>query len=89
MSFKKSIQQIWKRKLLKTVSKTRLDAARFASKKLVHKTAEATGELRGNKLAEKIVTPKPIPGTNLRNVEEKLIPSEKREETLNKLWQAL
>ena len=47
--------------------------------KIVHKTAEATGDLRGIKTAEKIVKAKPVPDENLRNVKEINIPPEKRE----------
>ena len=36
------------------VTKTRLDAQRIVSKKVAHKAAEATGELIGNKVAEKL-----------------------------------
>ena len=38
-----------------TVTKTGLDASSTASKKVVHETAEATGELIRNKINEKIV----------------------------------
>ena len=61
-----------------TVTKTGLDPAKTASKKLVHKTAEATGELKGNKIAEKIVNPTPVSDANLRNVEEIFIPQDKK-----------
>ena len=35
-------------------AKTRLGAQRIVSKKVAHKAAEATGELIGNKIAEKL-----------------------------------
>ena len=57
--------------------------------KVVHKTAEATGEFIGNKIADKIVKPKPVPDDNSRYVEEIFIPPEKREEILNKLRKIL
>ena len=50
-----------------TATKTGLDAAKTASKKVVHKIAEATGELIGNKITNKIVKPKPVPDENWRN----------------------
>ena len=85
MSFaKKSIQQIWK-KSLNTSTKTGLDAEKTASKK----KAEATGELIGNKIAEKVVKPKAVPTKNSRNVEEIVIQPEKRQEILHKLRQVL
>ena len=37
-------------------NKTGIDAAKTASKRLVHKTAEATGDLMGNKIADKITS---------------------------------
>ena len=65
--------------------KTGLDTAKTISKKLFHKTTKATGELIGNKTAEKIVKS----GVNSRNVEEINIPPEKREEMLNELRKVL
>ena len=50
---------------------TRLDATKTASKKVVHKRAEAIGELIGNKIDKVIVKPKPISDENSRNVKEK------------------
>ena len=40
-----NLSNICGKKLLDTFTKTGLDAVKTASKKLVHKTAEATGEL--------------------------------------------
>ena len=57
---------------------TGLDALKSASKKVVHKPAEATGEFLENKIAEKIVKQKPVIDENSRNVEEIIIPPEKR-----------
>ena len=36
-----------------TVTKTGMDAAKVASKRVLQKTAEATGDLMGNKIADK------------------------------------
>ena len=68
---------------------TGLDALRTASKKVVYKTAEITGEFLGNKTANKTVKQKPVIDENSRNVGEIIIPPEKREEILNKLRQVL
>ena len=57
-------------KLLDAPTETELDAGKTVSKKVVHKTAEATGQLKENKTAENIVKPKPLPAENSRNVEE-------------------
>ena len=39
-----------------TVTKIGIDAAKTASKRIVQKTAEATGDLIGNKIADKITS---------------------------------
>ena len=67
---------------------TGIDALETASRKVVHQAAEATSEFIGNKIVDKIVKSKHITDENPRNVEEIIIPSEKRE-ILNKLRQAL
>ena len=72
---------------------TGLDSLNTASKKVVHRTSE----LLGNKIADavtksnddKIVKPKHVIDENPRNVEEIIIPPEKREEILNALRQVL
>ena len=48
------------KKLTDTAIKTGKDVATIAGKKIVHKTAEATGDLVGNKIADKS-TAKPSP----------------------------
>ena len=48
------------KKLTDTAIKTGKDFAMIAGKKIVHKSAEATGDLIGNKIADKI-TAKPSP----------------------------
>ena len=42
--------------LMNTATKTGIDAAKTASKRLVQKTSEATGDLVGNKIADKIIS---------------------------------
>ena len=44
------------KKLTDTAIKTDKDFATIAGKKIVHKTAEATGDLIGNKIADKITS---------------------------------
>ena len=39
-----------------TATKTGIDAAKIASKRVVQKTTEATGDLIGNKIADKITS---------------------------------
>ena len=42
------------KKLIDGATKTSKDFAKIAGKKVIHKTAEATGDLVGNKIADKI-----------------------------------
>ena len=77
------------KQLLDTAAKTGLDALKTASKKVVLKAAEATGEFIENKIADKIVKPKPFPAENSRNVLRIVIPPGKKEEILNKLRKVL
>ena len=42
------------KKLMDTATKTRIDAVKTASKRVVQKTAEATGDLIGNKIDDKL-----------------------------------
>ena len=57
-----------------TATKTGIDAAKTASKRVVQKTAEGTGDLIGNKIADKItLIGKP------KETEEIYIPPEKRQ----------
>ena len=44
------------KKIMNTATKTRIDVAKSASKRVVQKTAEATGDLIGNKIADKITS---------------------------------
>ena len=74
-----------RKKLLDTATKTRLDAAKVASKKVVQKTAKKASELIGNKTAEKNVKQRPISEATPKNVEEIFVPPEKKEKTLSKL----
>ena len=72
-----------------TATKTGQDCRKNCYQKVYHKAAEATAEFIGNKIADKIVKLKPVSDMNSRNVEEILIPQEKREKILNKLRQVL
>ena len=52
-SFARNLSNKYGKQLLDNATITGVDAAKPASKKVVHKTAETTGELIGNKIAEK------------------------------------
>ena len=56
LSFAKKIGNKYGKKIIDTATKTRIDVAKTASKKVVWKTAEATGDLIGNKIADKIIS---------------------------------
>ena len=61
-----------------TATKTGMDAAKTASKRVVKKTSEATGDLIGNKIADKITSiGKP------KKMEEIYIPPEKRQQIID------
>ena len=66
-----------------TATKTGTDAERAASKRLVQKTAEAAGDLIGNKIADKITSiGKPKEKEKTNKVEEIYIPPEKGDKLL-------
>ena len=87
MSFTGNLSNKHGKQFLDTATKTGLDALKTASRKVVHKAVEATGEFIESKIADKIVKRKPLINENLRNVEEMIILPEKREEILNELRQ--
>ena len=69
-----------------TAAKTGMDAAKTASKWVVHKTTEATGDLVGNKIADKITSiAKPKDKEKAKKVEEIYIPPEKKQQIIDDL----
>ena len=67
-----------------TDAKAGLDALQITSKKVVYKAAETTGEFIGNKIADIMVKTKSVMDKNSRNVEEIVIPPDRRQ-IINKL----
>ena len=53
MSFAKSLSNKYGKKLLNNTKKSTIDPIKTASKRAIQKTAEATGDLIGNKIADK------------------------------------
>ena len=53
LSFARKFGDKYDKKLMATATKRGIDAAKIASKRLVRKTAEAAGDLIGNKTANK------------------------------------
>ena len=56
LSFARKFADKYGKKLMDTATKAGIDAAKTVSKWVVQKTAEATGGLVGNKIADKITS---------------------------------
>ena len=89
LSFAKKCGNKYGKKLMDTATKTGIDAAKTTSKRVVQKTAEATGDLIGNTIADKITSigkPKEKEKTKERKEKEEIyIPPEKRQQIINNL----
>ena len=78
-SFAKKFGNKHGKKIMGTATKTRIDPAKTASKRVVQNTAEATGDLIGNKIADKVTSiGKPKEKEKTKEIEEIYIPPEKR-----------
>ena len=79
LSFSRKFGDKSGKKLMDTATKTGIDAIKTASKRVVQKTAKATGDLIGNKIADKIIS---LVKTKSKEKEDKrqeiYIPPEKR-----------
>ena len=53
LSFARKFGDTYGKKLMDTPTKTGIDAAKTASKRVIQKTAETTGDLIGSKIADK------------------------------------
>ena len=86
LSFERKFGDRYGKKVMDTATKTRRDAAKTDSKRIVQKTAEATGDLFGNKIADKITS---LGKTNSKEKERKeqeiYIPPEKRQQIIDEL----
>ena len=86
LSFAKKLGNKYDKKLVDTATKTGKDAAKTASKRVVQKTAEATRDLIGNKIADKITSiGKPKEKEKTKEIEEIYIPPEKRQQIIDDL----
>ena len=89
LSLARKFKDKYGQKLIDTATKTGIDAAKTVSKRAVQKTAEATGDLIGNKIAHKITSigkPKEKEKTKeTKEIEEIYIPPEKRQQIINDL----
>ena len=84
LSFARTFGDKYGKKLMDTAAKTEMDTAKTASKGVVQKTAEATGDLIGNKKADKI-TSVGKPKEKEKKAEEIYIPPEKRQQIIDEL----
>ena len=77
----KKIGDKYGKKIMNTATKTGIDAAKTASKRVVQKHAEATGDLIGNKIADKItLIGKSKEKDKISKAEEIYIPPEKSQQ---------
>ena len=71
---------------MNTATKTGMDAAKIAFKRELKKTAETTGDLIGNKIADKITSiGKPKEKEKAKETEEIYMTPEKRQQIINDL----
>ena len=74
------------KKLMDTATKTGIDTAKTALKSVVQKTAGATGDLIGNKIADQITSVgKSKEKEKTKKAEEIYIPPEKRQQIIEDL----
>ena len=82
LSFARKFGDKYGKKLMDTATKTGIDAAKTASKRVVQKTAKTRGDLIGNKMADKII----LLGKTKRDERQEIyIPSEKRLQIIDEL----
>ena len=93
----KNLSYKYDQKLIDTAKKSTTDAIKTASKRAIPKTAEATGDLIGNKIADKITSISKKPVKELSNNDEteedveitthkkRYIPPEERQQIINEL----
>ena len=69
-----------------TATKTEIDVAKTTSKRVVQKTAEATVDLIGNKIADKIALPGKTKSKEKKDERQEIyIPPEKRQQIIDDL----
>ena len=84
LSFARKFGDKYGKKLMDTATKTGIDAAKTTSKRVVQKTAEATEDLIGNKIAHQI-TSLGKPKEETKKIEEIYISPEKRQQIIDDL----
>ena len=85
LSFSRKFDHKYGKKLMDTASKTGADAPKTDSKTVVQKTAEATGDLIGNKISHKITSIGKPNQKEISKTEDIYIPPEKRQQIIDDL----
>ena len=86
MSFAKNWGDKYDKKLMDTATKTGIDSAKTAWKRVVEKTPKDTGDLIGNKIAGKItLVGKSKEEDKTKKLEEVYNPPEKRQQIIDNL----
>ena len=86
LSFARKFGNKYGKKLMDTATKTGIDAAKTASKRVVQKTGEATGDLIEKKIADTITSiGKPKEKDKTKEIEEIYVPLEKTQQIIDDL----
>ena len=85
LSFAKKFGNKYGKRLMDTATKTRIDAAKTASKRVVQKTSEGTKDLIGNKIADQITSIGKPKEKEKKEIEEIYLPPEKRQQIIDDL----
>ena len=86
LSFARRVGDKYGTKLKDTATKTGIDSAKTASKRVVQKTAEATGDLIGNETADKITSLDKTKSKETENEKQEIyVPPEKRQQIIDDL----
>ena len=92
MSFARKFDDKYGKKLMDTATKTGIEASKTSSKQVVQKTAEAIGDLTGNKIADKIISLRKTKSKEKEGEKQEVyIPPEKRQQIIDDLrlfWNA-
>ena len=84
-SFSRKCGSKYGKRLINTATKTRTDAAKTASKRVVQKTSEGTKDLIGNKIADQITSIGKPKEKEKKEIEEIYLPPEKRQQIIDDL----
>ena len=85
MSFARKFGDKYGKKLINTATKTGINAEKTFLERVVQKTAEAAGDLIGNKIADKITSIGKPKEKETKEIEEIYIPPEKRQQIIDDL----